>query len=138
LSWSVWKKSWQIRRGAHVRLLLPKREGQFIAESVRLPGSDWVNRFHALMDTCEHWFQDDHLGPPPEDASVHARNNLWILKTGRSEARPRQLYAALVWDEKPTGDGPGGTSHFADEAVRLDAQLEIVNPTQLSEEGTAK
>jgi tetratricopeptide (TPR) repeat protein len=126
------------RRGAHVRLLLPKREGQFIAESVRLPGSDWVNRFHALMDTCEHWFQDDHLGPPPEGASVHARNNLWILNTGRSEARPRQLYAALVWDEKPTGDGPGGTSHFADEAVRLDAQLEIVNPTQLSEEGTAK
>jgi hypothetical protein len=125
-------------RGAHVRLLLPKGEGPFIAESVRLPGSDWVNRFHTLMDTCEHWFQDDHLGPPPEDASVHARNNLWILNTGRSESRPRQLYAALVWDEKPTGDGPGGTSHFASEAVRLNAQLEIVNPTRLSEAGSTK
>jgi tetratricopeptide (TPR) repeat protein len=120
------------KRGAHVRLLLPKQEGEFIAESVRLPDSKWVDRFHALMDTCEHWFQDDHLGPAPENASVHARNNLWILNTGRVEARPRQLYAALVWDEKPTGDGPGGTSHFASEAERLNGKVEIVNPTQLA------
>jgi hypothetical protein len=126
------------RRGANVRLMLPKREGKFIAESVRLPGSDWVSRFHALMDTCEHWFQDEHLGPPPEDASVHARNNLWILNTGRCEARPRKLYAAVVWDEKPTGDGPGGTSHFANEAVRLNAPLEIVNPTKLPEGGDTR
>jgi hypothetical protein len=83
------------------------------------------------MDTCEHWFQDDHLGPAPENASVHARNNLWILNTGRVEARPRQLYAALVWDEKPTGDGPGGTSHFASEVLRLSGKREIVNPTQM-------
>jgi hypothetical protein len=109
------------------------REGEFIKESVRLPGSNWVDRFNALMNSCEHWFQDDHLGDPPEDASVHARNNIWILSTGRCEARPRQLYAALVWDEVPTGDGPGGTSHFANEALRLNAQLEIVNPTELPE-----
>ena len=119
------------KRGAYVRLLLPKREGDFIENSVRLPGSNWVARFNALMDKCEAWFQDDHLGPAPEGASVHARNNLWILNTGRVEARPRQLYAALVWDEKPTGDGPGGTSHFASESHRLNAHLEIVNPTQL-------
>jgi len=126
------------KRGVHVRLLLPMPEGEFIAESVRLPNSKWVDRFHALMDTCEHWFQDDHLGPAPENASVHARNNLWILNTGRVEARPRQLYAALVWDEKPTGDGPGGTSHFASEALRLNGKVEIVNPTELRDEGSTK
>lgn len=120
------------KRGVQVRLLLPMGESSFLAESVRLPGSDWVSRFNSLMDTCEVWFQAEHLGPPPDDASVHARNNLWVLNTGRSEARPRRLYAALVWDEKPTGDGPGGTSHFASEALRLNAQLEIVNPTQVS------
>jgi hypothetical protein len=120
------------QRGVQVRLLLPMGESSFLAESVRLPGSDWVSRFNALMDTCEVWFQADHLGPPPDDASVHARNNLWVLNTGRCEARPRHLYAALVWDEKPTGDGPGGTSHFASEALRLNAQLEIVNPAQIS------
>lgn len=121
------------QRGAHVRLLLPRPEPDFVEESVRLPGSKWVQRFNTLMEKCEPWFQDDHLGASPENASVHARNNLWILNTGRVEARPRQLYAALVWDEKPTGDGPGGTSHFADEVRRLSGNLEIVNPTKLPE-----
>ena len=118
-------------RGVHVRILLPKREGEFVEDSVRVAGGNWEPRFFRLVKNCEHWYQDEHLGAPPEGTSPHTRNNLWILNTGRAEARPREIYGLLVWDEASSGDGPGGTSHFASEIRRLDGQVEIVNPMRL-------
>ena len=53
----------------------------------------------------------DRLKARAEGASVFARNNLWMINTARVEVSdPKNLYALLVWDEKPTGDGPGGTA----------------------------
>jgi tetratricopeptide (TPR) repeat protein len=123
-----------LERGAHVRLLVPRLEGDFLRESVRLPGTDWEDRYFAVKEKSEVWSQFDRLGPPPEGESPFARNNLWLLNTARVEAPPPPkppFYAILVWDEKPTGDGPGGTSHFAQEIHRVGGRQEIVNPTQL-------
>ena len=44
---------------------------------------------------------------------------------------PRNLYALLVWDEKPTGDGPGGTADCATRVKRLGGRIAIVNPKRL-------
>ena len=41
--------------------------------------------------------------------------------------------AILVWDEQPTGDGPGGTSDFAERAERMSSRFAIVNPTKLED-----
>ena len=101
-------------RGAHVRLLIPLPEDEFIAQSVRVPGgSSWEARYHNLRNACEVWFQHERLGKPAPEQSVFCRNNLWMLHTGRVEAQPGALYALLVWNGVPTGDGPGGTSDFA-------------------------
>ena len=39
--------------------------------------------------------------------------------------------ALIVWDEKPRGDGPGGTSDFQQKVCHLGGQVEIINPTKL-------
>jgi hypothetical protein len=103
---------------------------------VRSPGTDWVERFYALKehDSVKTFFQQERLKSPPKGASVFARNNLWMINTARVEAdEPKNIYAVLVWDEQPTGDGPGGTSDFASRVRRLGGHLcdPIINPTKL-------
>lgn len=93
--------------------------------------SYWVDRFYAVKANSEVWIQPERLGEPPEKGSPFTRNNTWILNTAQVEAPPDPLYALLVWDEKEAGDGPGGTSHFAEEARRLGGETRIVNPTRL-------
>jgi hypothetical protein len=75
--------------------------------------------------------QPERLGTPPHGLSEFARNNLWIINTARVEAKSDNLYALLVWDEKLTGDGPGGTSDFAEKVKQLGGRLHIINPTLL-------
>jgi tetratricopeptide (TPR) repeat protein len=119
-------------RGAHVRLLISQDEAEFLQDSVRLPGnSAWVNRYFQLKKSCEVWFQPDRIGEAPEGFSVYERNNLWIINTARVESPPDPLYAALVWDEQPSGDGPGGTSHFADQIRHYGGLVEIINPMKI-------
>jgi len=119
-------------RGAQVRLLVALDEAEFLQASVRLPGnSDWVNRYFQLKKSCEVWFQPDRIGEAPQEVSVYERNNLWIINTARVESPPDPLYAALVWDEQTSGDGPGGTSHFAEQVRHFGGLVEIVNPTKI-------
>jgi len=131
-----------VERGAHVRLHLPLASAEFAARSVRLEGSDWVERYFTLLDRCEVAYQPERLGDPPAGVSVYTRNNRWIVNTAFAEAdadptraAARRLHALLVWDERPTGDGPGGTSEFAATVERLGGRLEIVNPTQIEARG---
>jgi tetratricopeptide (TPR) repeat protein len=122
-------------RGAEVWLFLALEEAEFLKRSVRLDGSNWQDRFYNLRDAAnvKTYFQSERLKSPPRGVSPYARTNLWIINTARVEAnRPRNLYALLVWDEKPTGDGPGGTSDFADRINRFGGRLApIINPTKL-------
>jgi MinD-like ATPase involved in chromosome partitioning or flagellar assembly len=122
-------------RGAEVWLFIALPEGEFIEKSVNLPDSDWERRFYALRyhESVKTFQQLDRLGSPPKGTSVFARNNLWMINTARVEANdPKNLYALLVWDQKPTGDGAGGTSDFADRVKQLGGRLApIINPTTL-------
>lgn len=122
--------------GAEVWLFLALEEGEFLTESVRLPNSDWQDRFYNLKnrkDVVQVFWQHERLKSAPKGASVFSRNNLWMINTARVEANdPKNLYAVLVWDEKPTGDGPGGTSDFAARIKELGGHLApIINPTKL-------
>jgi hypothetical protein len=100
-----------------------------------LPDSDWEDRYYNLRDreNVKLFFQPDRLKAPPRGVSVFARNNLWMINTARVLADdPARLYALLVWDEQPTGDGPGGTSDFAVRIKKLGGRLApIINPTKL-------
>ncbi len=121
-------------RGAHVRLLVPLPEGEFLSQSVRLPDTDWEDRYFAVKAKSEVWFQPDRLGPPPEGERPFARNNLWILNTARVEAPAPPLppfYALLVWDEKAPAEGPGGTAHFAQQVESLGGKRAVIDPARL-------
>jgi tetratricopeptide (TPR) repeat protein len=121
-------------RGAEVWLLQALDDGEFLEESVRLPDSDWEDRYFNLRDrpTVKLFLQSERLKSPPKGTSVFARNNLWMINTGRVEANdPKNLYAVLVWDEQPEGDGPGGTADFAARVKKLGGRLAIINPTKL-------
>jgi hypothetical protein len=102
--------------GAEVWLMLPLAEHEFLEESVRLPTGNWEDRFFALRkrDRVKTFVQPERLKSPPTGVSPFARNNLWMVNTARVEVDdPGNLYAVLVWDEKATGDGPGGTADCA-------------------------
>ena len=119
---------------AEVWLFVALPEGEFLEKSVRLPKSNWEKRFKALKSRrgVQVFWQDDRLKSAPKGASVFSRNNLWMINTARVEANDSEhLYAVLVWDEKPTGDGPGGTSDFAARIKELGGHLAIINPTKL-------
>jgi tetratricopeptide (TPR) repeat protein len=121
-------------REAEVWLFLALPEGEFLEKSVRLPDSDWELRFFALQDRegVKVSLQSERLKSPPKGTSDFSRNNLWIINTARVEANdPKDLYAVLVWDERPTGEGPGGTSDFATRVKRLGGRLAVINPTEL-------
>lgn len=119
-------------RGCHLRLLLPLAVPEFLKRSVEVPGTNWVERFHALRSAprVETWIQSDHLGPLPENANVFERNNNWIIATGRQEAGTGRLFALLVWDGA-AGDGTGGTSHFYAVVKSLGLPVAVINPTAL-------
>lgn len=121
-----------LRRGARIRLLLAQPADDFVRDSVQHAGPDWVRRFHALRAAAEVEVLPPETESSPEDSSIYGRTNLWMIETAQHEAGdPRKIYALLVWDEKPTGDGPGGTSDFQAKVCHLGAQLEIINPTTL-------
>ncbi len=118
-------------RGARVRLLLAKAAEDFVESSVRLADSDWVERFYALLEKCEVATLPAAAGDE-EALDVYSRTNLWIIETARAAAPGSEsIYALLVWDEKLTGDGPGGTADFASRVREIGGTVAIINPTRL-------
>ena len=114
--------------------MLPLPENEFLEESVRLSDTNWEERYFDLSrrDGVKTFSQPDRLKAPPKGASAYTRNNLWIINTARVEiSDPKNLYALLVWDEKPSGDGPGGTADCAVRIKQLGGRTRIVNPTKL-------
>ena len=114
--------------------MLPLPENEFLEKSVRLPDSNWEQRYFDLRSrpNVKTFVQEDRLKTAPKGASVFARNNLWMVNTARVEVSdPKNLYAVLVWDEKPTGDGPGGTSDCAARIRTLGGNIALINPTKL-------
>ena len=113
-------------------MLLAQSPDDFVRDSVRHAGEDWVRRFDALREQAEVEILPEEPGDSPNDVSIYARTNLWIIDMAQAEAAdPRKICALLVWDEKPSGDGSGGTFDFQEKVCQLGASLEIINPTKL-------
>jgi hypothetical protein len=119
-----------LARGTVVWLLIPLPQREFLERSVRLPGSDWVERFHALTRRCVVRYQQDELGPPAPGQNPFARNNRWCLDSGRAAVKAGRLLGLAVWDERPA-DREGGTADFVVQASRCGVPVEIVNPMTL-------
>jgi hypothetical protein len=123
--------------GAQVHLLIALPEEEFLRRSVHLEGADWEDRYFEVAKNAKvfKFFQEDFLKDfsPELNAidNVFARNNLWMLHTAHDAARTGELFAILVWDEKETGDGPGGTSDFEQRIRQSHGTVAVINPTKL-------
>jgi hypothetical protein len=111
--------------GAEVWLLVAQPDDEFVPGSVRLPGTDWEERYAALRRRCPTRFQHDELGPAASHEEIFERNNDWILDAAQAAA-PR-LRALAVWDGA-RGDGPGGTWDFVQRARKMGAQVAVIDP----------
>ncbi len=90
-------------RGARLRLVLARPPEDFVEGSVALPGTDWEERFYALLEQADVEIVDG------QDDSVYARTNDRMIAVARTiNERP---HAIIVWNGDK-GDGPGGTSDF--------------------------
>jgi hypothetical protein len=123
--------------GAQVYLLIALPEDEFLRRSVHLEGADWGGRYFevAKKSNVSKFFQEDLFKDfSPELKAidnVFARNNLWMLHTALDAVGTGELFAILVCDEKETGDGPGGTSDFAERIRSAQGEVAVINPTKL-------
>jgi tetratricopeptide (TPR) repeat protein len=121
-----------VKRGAQVRLMIALPLDEFIPASVSFAGSHWVKRLRVLMENtanCEYAFQHERIGTPPAGMNPFSRNNIWEINTARAQSiPPTNLFAILVWDQKRSGDGAGGTSDFANRVQSLGGVVHIINP----------
>ncbi|AEW00101.1 hypothetical protein Niako_3807 [Niastella koreensis GR20-10] len=121
-------------KGAHVWLIISLNEEEFLQQSVRQPGTNWEQRFYELRKKPEvqtFWMSD--LEPnQSKDISPFAAANIKMIQMGIAEtSSPGNLYAILIWDQQPVGDGPGGTADFAARVKEAGGQVAIINPLEL-------
>ena len=131
-------------RGVEVWLFISLEEEDFLEQSVQVAGTDWEQRFVALRrrSGIKTLMQNEQSPAPPAPASPlsllassspFALANIRMVETGKKEApAPDKLYAILVWDEQPAGDGPGGTADFAARVREAGGRVVVINPTKLS------
>jgi hypothetical protein len=118
-----------LRRGASVRLLLAEPTDDFARASVEPAGHEWVRRFYELCEKAEVSVLPAATQTEP---SIYQRVNLWLVENGKEAAgKEGKLFALLVWDQQPAGDGPGGTSDLAQKIEQLGGEVAIINPTKL-------
>jgi hypothetical protein len=94
-------------RGARVVLCLALPPEEFDRRSVALAGSDWSQRFAALLEVADVRVLERDPGARPPGDEVFARTNAWMVELARSLGGDPP-HAIIVWDGQ-AGDGPGGT-----------------------------
>lgn len=120
-----------VERGATVWLFISLDEEDFLEQSVRQPGTDWEQRFHTLRKRpgVKTWWLHERNTSLNKERSPFAAANSWMIDEGIRNVVPAgRLYALLVWDEQPVGDGPGGTADFAARVREAGGQVAIINP----------
>jgi len=111
-----------LARGASLRLVLARRPEDFVKDSVALPGTEWEERFFALLGHATVEIVDG------SETDVYTQTNNRIIAIARAiDDRP---HAIIVWNGE-AGDGPGGTSDFAERlsAASGDDRLIVIDPT---------
>lgn len=113
-----------LRTGRPLRAFLPRPVEDFLDESVRFAGEDWVASFQAVSTDSRVTV----TGPDPEMLGLedpHSPNNLRMLAAAVDLGD--SLQGIFLWDGKG-GDGPGGTKHLAEAVIEAGGGLTILRP----------
>lgn len=108
-----------LRRGVHLRLLLPLVEPAFVRASVApsADGARWVERFRAVRDALEEPPRVIDAAAGADGVDRYARCNERLLETALRWGVERLRFICL-WDGA-AGDGPGGTGQLVEAVRRL-------------------
>jgi hypothetical protein len=120
-----------LRRGVHLRLLLPLPEPAFVRASVApsADGARWVERFRAVCEALEEPPQVLDTAAGDDGADRYERCNEWLLETALAWGAERLRFICL-WDGGPS-DGAGGTAHLVEAVRRLGRPVIRVNARRL-------
>ena len=130
--------------GVHTRLYLGVEPALYVNASVRKAGGDWVERFWRLHERLEAQGAVRVLceltEEPPDKAEylpawlrpkkgydIWQRTNLWMLHNALAAGGDESVTLIALWDRKPTGDGPGGTSDLVAKVERRGARTVIID-----------
>jgi hypothetical protein len=105
-----------LARGMALELYIPFDEPTFLANSVDFADADWHYRYLAVKSRATLRVMPDELGPLPLGDDPYERNNRWMLESAARFGGEKIAFIAL-WNGEG-GDGPGGMTHFMDEARR--------------------
>jgi hypothetical protein len=110
-------------RGARVRIVLALPPDEFEAASVALEGTDWADRFRAMLEVAEVEVVEHAPG-----ADVFESTNERMIEAAR--ALDPEPHSVIVWDGRD-GDGPGGTSDFVRRLGRSGhgERMRVIDPT---------
>jgi hypothetical protein len=130
--------------GVPTQLYLALQSPLYVNASVRKAGPGWVERFRKIHErlTAEGKVRVlSELTEEPADEAEHLpawlrskpeyniwqRNNLWMLHNALAAGGDDCVTLIALWDQEPTGDGPGGTSDLVAKAERRGAKTVIID-----------
>ena len=120
-----------LRRGVHLRLLLPLAEPAFVRTSVATSadGARWVERFRAVRDALAEPPRVLDSAASDDGVDRFERCNEWLLETALAWGAERLRFVCL-WDGGPS-DGAGGTGHLVESVRRLGQPVAWVDARRL-------
>lgn len=114
--------------GAAVRIHLALPMERFIEKSVRIPNTEWEERFKALLPVCTVFEPD---GTDGDGGGVFEKANRRMLSDAEQSALGYGFLAVLVWDENRDAAKAGGTADFFRELEQRALETFIINPTKM-------
>ena len=119
----IFAEEW-LKTGRRIHTYLPRLEPDFLDESVRFAGEEWVDSYRQVT-------ADPNLTlTEPDDGMLdmedpHTANNLRMLDA--AILRPGSLHGLFLWDGEG-GDGPGGTGHLASAVIEEGGSVTVLRP----------
>jgi hypothetical protein len=117
-------------------LYLAMSRDEYVKESVRAAGPQWIDRFDDLYERLPRRQMGESKELPrwlqnKSDYSIWQRNNLWMLYNAMARGS-RYVTLIALWDGG-TGDGPGGTQDMVDQANESGAKTIILETRKIFE-----
>lgn len=113
-----------IEEGRELQAFLPRPEEDFLDESVRYAGDEWVAEYRAVTA------HERVRVVQPEDQMLemddpHSRNNQRMLEAALKDPGP--LQGLFLWDGE-AADGPGGTQQQISALLAAGGTVTILHP----------
>jgi hypothetical protein len=115
-----WRKT-----GRRLQAHLPRHEAEFLDESVRFAGEEWVQLFEEVTEDPEV----EVVGPDEEmllSDDPHSLNVTRMLEAAREGAA--EIHGLVLWDGRG-GDGPGGTQDMISAVLEAGGSITILRPS---------